>query len=252
MDAGRDGRPIMNVEEARSAWLRCGIGEVDAWCRHIAMKTRFVIGEQMGLRAVVFEEVEVLADSCIVIERLAHIKERTGGHIGQMTIAKHIADVADWPEHVALAFWSRIRNPTMHIGRVNSFSEMPRKHEGISLFADVHPNWAWRGPCHPYSSVGDPGDKFECQGRGWWSLRGSGLGATPSWRVDSVTVTFWVSAIFDLLTRLRADAIRELQEADHDQLRQLDSLNAEMPFMFCGDDPPETLPELDLSDVMYG
>lgn len=246
----------MEHEEAREAWVRNGIGEIDMWCRHIARKVRGVIEiERGGERIAIIEQAETVFDICAVINRLAHIAHRRATPIGGPDLTAWLATNAGWPIYVAKAFWYCVRNPTMHLGRSWSFADHDRKHQGIYLFGDISSgSWSFRGPDRTVPRTPRPDrDEYDGFGQGWRSNRGGQMpeSGVAAWGPDAVSVHFFMPGVLAILGLLRNSVLEGLRVATQDELERLSAVNASIPFMYSESQPPEQLAELDISDVSY-
>jgi hypothetical protein len=242
-------------EEAREAWVRNGIGEIDTWCRHISLKVRSVIEIERGGEGIpMIERAETIFDICAVINRLAHIAHRRATPIGGSDLTTWLATNAGWPVYVAKAFWYCVRNPTMHLGRSWLFADHDRKHEGVHLFGDITGSWSFRGPDHTIPPTPAPWrDEYDSHGQGWSSSRGGHMPESDvaMWGPDAVSVSFFMPGVLAVLGLLRNSVLDGLRTATHEDLERLVAVNASTGFLYSETQPPENIVELDISDLTH-
>lgn len=243
----------MDHEEARTAWTRHGIAEIDMWCRHIAQKVRHIIEIQSEEQRIpMIEQAETVFDICAVVDRLAHIDLRTAKPIKGDHLTRWLATSSGWPDYVAKAFWYCVRNPTMHLGRSWIFADHERGFDGIKLFADISNVWASRGPNHTIApSPLTSRDHYDGYGLGWSSSRGRPMDGAdvPAWSANAVSVNFYMPGVLEVLGTLRNSVLEGLRAATHGDLERLAAVNATTGFLYSEIDPPADLAELDISDI---
>ena len=240
----------VDYEAVRMAWLSDGMSEPDVWCRHLAAKVRGIIELQRNSdRIALIEQSEAIFGICAVINRLAHIALRTEKRINSSTLTAWLSETSGWPQYVAEAFWSCIRNPTMHSGRSWSFADHRRRYREVDLFAGIHPDWSMTGyipPALPESlRAADPYLGFD---RDWHSRSGAGGGDLKASAPTSVTVTFYVPGVLLTLAGLRNSVLEGLRTATERDLRKLQPVAAQTGFLKANAEAPDSLPELDLTD----
>ena len=243
----------MDYDEARAAWVKDGMVEIDSWCLHIARRVReSIVVQSKGESLLPFDESEIVFDICAITNRLAQIAMRTPNHISTGRIAKWISETTGWPLHICEAFWSCIRHPTMHLGRSWGFADYGIKHDEIAMFADIAGSWRMSGPNtdEPWPAELLP---LEGIGRGWWAIRGwdeHAVGDATS--KNSLHVTFFMPGILLALSDLRDSVLRGLRVATPEELERLRELNARTGFWSSVNQPEVRLQELDLSDLESG
>lgn len=218
------------IEEKREAWLRHGLGEIPSWLVHIDEKTEYIIAEQRAGRIRFIDQAELIFDYCAVINRLAQVGKNTAENLAIDTrLVPWLANMTDWPEDVAKAFWYCIRNPTLHTGRTSVFADYGITYEdtGLVLKAGIHADLSYS----PSATSEDmPSDGHWGRGLGWMQTDNRPM-------EDEILIMFDLPGLRKIVEQILERIREQVRGMSGDELKKLSAVNDRLPFFYVPEDP---------------
>lgn len=204
-------------EEARDAWLRNGLGELNFWLQYIDEKSERLKEEERQGRFPYLEHAELVFIYSAFLNRLAQISKKTPENLDIDTrLVPWLAKKAGWPENVARAFWYCIRNPVIHVGRTWAMADYGLKLDGVTLKAGFRPSMLDNKPAT---------DMPKPNGTGWFMI---------DWRgaADEITINFDFSGLRKVAEKVLNEVRDEVRNMSPEQLYKLRKVNERIPFFY--------------------
>ncbi len=212
-------------EKFRKEFLKSMKAEAKLRLNHIHEKKETNINLQKQSRIPYLEEAELLFNMFVFFNWLAHIDLRKEGDVGGEPMRNWLTKITTWPPYISDAFWSCLRNPTMHLGRTSIFTNHNKDSKPVKLYAGLHPDLNF-----------DP-MKFQPKNMkpkktddGWMAV--TGLHSNP----NELDVTFYFAGLERKLNGALNEVIEGIETADKTSLEMLYKMNTNtLPSFFVSD-----------------
>jgi hypothetical protein len=208
---------------SKEAWLKYGLGaEVDIWLDNIDKKTRRLIRLYKAGKNPFVEEAELIYDYAALINRLAHFSYAQVEPLDTTKIASRIAKWTKWNGHIAYAFWRGLRDPIVHLGRTNAFTDYEISYKKGKLTVG-HKDLSYKEP----KRFNKPNwADFQQAGPGWEQHQVPGQDGEP----DSYHLNFNFGGVRKMVQVMVESVRAEVAAMSDEDMKKLEALNERMPF----------------------